>query len=95
MKRSLSDRRALDAIAARLNQKRHPNDLAAALLTLLVVGDRVRETGRRVLRSRKQPFRRIPKVEQQLRAAVQRCVTHGYEMGQISRIVLDVVKIPL
>jgi hypothetical protein len=93
--RSLSDRHALDAIAARLNQRRHPNDIAAELLCLLVVEDRVRETGRRVPRYRKQPFKKVPKAEQQLLAAVQRCVTLGYELEQISRIVLDVFTIPL
>lgn len=95
MKRRLSDRRALDMIAARLNQRRHPNDLAATLLLLLEVGWRVRETGRRVPRYRKRPFRIVPKTEQQLRDAVARCLTHGYEVDQVSRIVLDVFAVPM
>lgn len=90
MARSVSDRHALDAIAARLNKRRHPNDIAAALLLLITIQDRVRETGRRVPRHRRPPFRRVPKVEQQLREAVRRCLTHDYELGPISAIVLDV-----
>jgi hypothetical protein len=93
--RTLSDRRALDAIAARLNQRRNPNDIAAALLLLIDVSWRVRETGRRVPQYRRRPFTILPKAEQQLRDAVQRCLTHGYELDQVSRIVLDLFKVPI
>jgi hypothetical protein len=95
MKRTLSDRRALDAIATLLNQKRHPNDIAAALLLLLELTGCVRETGRRVTRYRKRPFRIVPPAEHGLRTAVRRCLTHGYDLGPISRIVLETVQIPL
>ena len=93
--RTLSDRRALDAIAALLNKKRHPNDIAAALMLLSDVTGCVRETGRRIPRYRKRPFRIVPKAEHQLRVAVHRCLTHGYDLGPISRIVLEAVQIPL
>jgi hypothetical protein len=53
MARSVSDRGALDAIAALLNRRRDRYDLAAALLLLITIGGRVRETGRRVARHRR------------------------------------------
>lgn len=91
MGRSVSDHRALDAIAALLNTRRHPNDIAAALLLLITIADRVRETGRPAgRRYPKQPFHRVPKAEAQLRTAVHRCLSHGYDLPEVSQVVLDV-----
>lgn len=95
MTRRLSDRRGLDEITTLLNRRRHPNDIAAALMLLGEVRFRVHSTGRRVVRYRRRPFKIVPKAEQQLRDAVQRCLTHGYELGPISRMVLEAVQIPL
>jgi fructose-1,6-bisphosphatase/inositol monophosphatase family enzyme len=87
---SIPDRRALDAIAKLLNARRHPNDIAAALMLLVEVGGRVRETGRRVSRQRhRRRVRIVPRAEQQLRDAVLRLLRQDYDVPTIAHIVLD------